>query len=668
MTTLNIDFETASAADLKRTGAYVYAKHPTTRVLCMGYAFDDGPVQSWRIGQPFPVAVLAHVAQGGTVKAWNAAFEYNIWNETLARQLLAEHAARAVPALSLAQLHDTMASAAYYGLPLSLDMAAKAAHVHVRKDKDGHSLMLRMCRPRKTNPDGTYEWWHETDPAKFDTLVVYCENDVATERAVGNALPLPLPDAERAVWLLDQRINQRGIGVDTNLVARLQELAAMAAQQGNAEMDRLTGGAVKTVTSAAALLAFLKGIGYPHDDLKKGTVAARLDNPACQGLERQLLELRADVAKTSAAKLGAMLSASDAAQDGVALVRGMLQYYGAMRTGRWAGRLIQLQNMPRGTLSHAQMDAAVAMILGAGDTATVYAALEALYGSVMGVVSSLLRACLVPVAGTALAVADFAQIEARVLAWLAGQQDILEAFRNGEDVYVRAAAGIFGVPENQVTKDQRQIGKIAVLALGYQGGKGAFQIMAAAYGVDVDDKRADEIKTAWRIASPDIVNFWWAMDAASREVIANPNQIVTVGPIKVGMVGPHMVIVLPSGRALWYRDTRLIAGDTGRMEVSYMGVDQYTRQWTRLRTYGGKLVENITQAVARDVMAAAMLEADKKGHEIVLTVHDELLTAAPANNADNWLKDLEQIMAQPPVWAQGLPTGADGWHGPRYKK
>lgn len=665
---LSIDFETASVADLRRTGVHPYARHHTTRVLCMAYAFDDDPTLVWREGEPFPADVLAHVRQAGRVNAWNAAFEFQIWNATLVRQCgLNEDTDN----LSLSQLHDTMAAAAYWGLPLSLDAAAPAAGLSIVKDKEGHRLMMQMCKPRRFDPiTGDVAWWHEDDPEKFTRLCDYCVNDVDTERAIKNAIP-DLPLQERAVWVLDQRINQRGVSVDYRLVERLKDLSLAAADRAADDIRALTGGVVASINAHKALLAWLQSHGYPEDNLRRGTVEKRLDDPACTGLERQGLELRSDAARTSAAKLNAMLDACEVRGD-VGQIHGMLQYYGASRTGRWAGRLVQLQNMPRGVIK--AIAEAINIIL-AGATIDM---IEALFGPPMGVVSSCLRGCIVALPGNELVVADFAQIEARVLPWLAGQTDVLDVFRSGGDVYVQAAAGIYGrqfpaghlFSKDDIPSDERQIGKVAILALGFGGGKGAFTTMAAGYGMEVGDDKAEEIKNAWRQANPKIVEFWWELDRAARGVIKDPAHIANVGPLRIGRWGAHMVIVLPSGRGLVYRNARLVANPDrpGTFDITYMGLNQYTRKWERIRTYGGKLAENVTQAVARDVMADAMLRADGAGHQIVLTVHDELLTEAPAGTEDEALDALINIMRTPPTWAAGLPTDADGWAGGRYRK
>lgn len=673
---LRLDFETASLVDLKRSGVHVYAEDPSTRVILMGWRFDQDPVQVWRIGQPFPQAVLDHVRNAGIVTAWNAAFEITIWNKCLLRQLFnGKGSLIQAFEMSVGQVRDTMAKAAYYGLPLSLDMAGPAAGVKFQKDKDGHALMLRMCRPRSVDPQtGAATWWHETDPDKFDRLAQYCAGDVEVETAVDVALP-DLPEREARIWALDQHINAFGVGVDYDFVANLKNLALAAASNVNQTMALLTGGVVKTVTATAALLQVLQGLGYPHSDLRKGTVAERLEDDACMGLERDLLELRADGAKTSAAKLDAMLAACTTRQ-GVGRVRGMLQYYGAFRTGRWAGRLIQMQNLPRGELK----DGAIAGAIAAVQNGTPLWAVEALFGVGMRVVASLLRSCIVAPPGRKLVVADFAQIEARVLPWLAGQDDVLDVFRSGGDVYVQAAAPIFGrvfpaghkFTKKDIPDHERQIGKVSVLALGFGGGKGAFQTMAQAYGVKVSDAEAEEIKTKWRQANAKTVQFWWDLESACKDVITGRAQIAYAGQfIKVGMWGNHLVIVLPSNRGLFYRDAKLETDPaTGRTSISYMGVNQYTKKWERIRTYGGKLAENVTQATARDVMAEAMLRARRElpDLDLILTVHDELLAEADDAVADARLGGLMGIMSDPPAWSPGLPVGADGWVGQRYKK
>lgn len=666
---LSLDFETCSQVDLRRTGVYPYARDTSTQVICMAYAFDDDPVSVWRQGQPFPLDVLDHVARRRPVRAWNATFELEIWNNTLLPQITGGISG-ATNTMSPQQVYDTMAQAAYYGLPLGLDMAAAAAGTAHQKDKTGHALMMRMNRPRKVHPDGRVDWWHLDDPAKLDALCAYCAQDVETERAIARTLP-PLPDEERRIWLLDNRINAHGVAFDLDAIDRLTDVADAAKGQLNAELAALTGGQVKSLQANTALLGWLRDHGYPHNDLRRPTVDARLADPNCKDLERLALEIRSAGARTSASKLDAMrtaaapLPAANApGAPRVGVIRGMLQHYGAFRTGRWAGRLVQPQNLPRPTLKQPVIE----MFLRALEHTTDPRVLEAMFGGLLAAVASSLRGCIVPRPGRKLAVADFSQIEARVVAWLAGEDAVLHAFRTGQDVYKLAAAGIFNCRPEEVTPDQRQIGKVAVLALGYGGGKGAFKIMAAAYGMSISDAEAEEIKVAWRAANAQIVRLWHELERACKDVIQN-GGVRDVGRLRVGMWGPHMAIRLPSGRSLFYRDVRLDDDDDGfGPRITYMGLNQYTQKWERLDTYGGKLVENVTQATARDCMAHVMLEADDRGHQTILTVHDELLTEPPAAEADARLDDLLGLMAAPIPWAPGLPTKGDGWVGDRYRK
>lgn len=654
---LSIDFETASEADLKKVGAPAYAKHPSTRVLMMAWAFNDEHTALWVMDTPLPQRVLDHVANGGKVRGWNVAFEYWIWNEVLRAQA----APQPVPPLNTAQLEDTMAAAAYWGLPLSLDAAAQAAGVAIQKDKEGHALMLRMSRPRSRDPSGSPIWWHETDPVRMVRLGQYCVTDVNTERAVANSIP-PLPPSEQALWAVDHGVNVRGVTLDLELVRKLKDLALEAANRANTELQILTNGAVKSVMASAALLGWLRGIGYPYDNLRKDTVATRLDDPGLSSLERQVLELRADTAKTSAAKLDRMLAAaipymSDPRRG---LVNGLLQYYGASRTGRWAGRLIQPQNMPRGSIKN--IEAAINYVLQPG---AVYEGLEMFFGPVMEVVSSALRGCIVARPNYRLVVADFSQIEARVVAWLAGQLDALDVFRSGEDIYVYTAIKIGG------TKEQRQLGKVLVLACGFGMSWRKFKDTALTYGITLTDEAAEAAVTGWRAANSKIVQLWWDLDRAARDAISRgPNcRPITVGLIQFAMWRGHLLMRLPSGRTLCYRDARIEKDAEGRDGITYMGVDQYTRKWTRQRTYGGKLAENATQAVARDVMADALMRVEGKGIcDTTLLVHDELIGEAPEALAPQALHLLLREMSVPPVWALGLPVGADGWQGERYKK
>lgn len=643
---LSIDFETASQVDLKKTGAAKYSRHPSTRVLCMSYRFDNLPVLRWKPGEAFPQDVLDHVFRGGKVHGWNVGFELQIWNNTLINML-----PDSFTTLLISQCVDTMAAAAYWGLPLSLAAAGPASGIGVTKDDAGHRLMMQMCKPRAVTAAGV-TWWHLDDPSKLQRLQDYCDQDVVVESAISDVIP-PLPDIEQTYWEMDQRMNSRGVGIDFDLVAQLQVLARHAAGNANAIMSVITLGQVPTITSTAKLLAFVQSVGYPHADLKKDTVEARLEALDCTGVERECLELRAETAKTSAAKLTAMQSAGDS-DTGIGRVYGALQFFGASRTGRWAGRLIQMQNMPRGSV---KLIAEAIKMVRAGAPPEV---LEMFFGPIMGIVSSALRGCMVPRAGHQIISADFSQIEARVIAWLAGQQDILDVFERGEDVYVYTAK-LNG-------SDNRQLGKVLVLACGFGMSAPKFKDTAETYKLYLSTAAAELAVKNWRTANYKIVEFWWACDNAAKHVLEDHTRIIEVGPVTFGMWHGHLLIKLPSGHKLVYRNASLQPDALGRIGITYWGIDQYTRQWSRQRTYGGKLAENITQAVARDMMAEATLAVERQGIPVELLVHDEMLAEAPDDDAQRMMDQMLSIMRTPPKWGRGLPVDAAGWFGERYKK
>lgn len=637
MTILSIDFETRSAVDLRKTGSRRYAADPSTSVICMAWAFDNDPVQIWHRGQRFPRAVLDHVLTFGTVRAWNAGFELDIWRETLCHQ-----EQLAVP-LWPDQLEDTMARAAYWGLPLSLEKAADALGVQP-KDKAGHKLMLQMCRPRTTQP---LTWWDETDPAKLQSLLDYCKTDVEVERAIANKLPL-LPSREREIWIMDRVMNRRGIAVDQDLVEKLMVLTADAKAVLNRRLSRLTSGAVSTAAQTGALLTWLKANGYPHDDLKRNTIKDRI--PVATGMERAALEIRRDAARASTAKLAALTHAAHGGR-----IHNTVQYYGASRTGRFAGRIFQPQNIPRPVIKNPEA-MIEAVLAGAGHDDVQFLSTD----SVMGAVASMLRGCLVARPGHLLVSADLSQIEARVVAWLSGQQDVLDVFAAGVDIYTYDA--------QQIGSQDRQLGKVCRLALGFGMGPPKFVLTAWGYGIRLKLETAETIVRAWRTANDRTVRFWWDCDDAARRIAAGERS-VRVGMVRFIRHGNSMLIELPSGRHLVYRRIRLEYDPvTDRDAVVYDGMNQYTKQWGPCRTYGGKLVENITQAVARDVMVDAMLDMDAAKIPLVLSVHDEAVAEAHAHDGARTLLTMLTLMKKPRPWTAGLPVDAAGWIGPRYRK
>lgn len=687
--TLSIDFETGSACDLKASGAAKYAEDPSTRIICIaGNSPWDAqdPERVWSVHLPAPGfpevsydgilntaclnEALTWVGDGNPVAAWNAMFEFHIWNKVFLKQ---RGTARRVPRLDLGQLHDTMARAAYWGLPLSLDMASQALpRLGIAKDMDGHRLMKRMSSPRKTETldDGSsiYEWWDSTDLQRVKRLLEYCANDVRTEVAIGKVLPA-LPDRERKIWLLDAKVNIRGIALDRKLVGAMQALTTRETNRLNREMAKATGGLVVTTGQTVALANWCEkhGLtdamnGVPKDRLPQ-LIATAESSPFIPPEVAQALRIRQEAGKSSVAKLQAM--EAFACMDG--RMRGLTQYYGAFRTGRWAGRGPQLQNFPRSEVKDQAL--LVDYLLGRSPDPE---GLELLFGvTPLTALSSALRGCLyVENPKHEFASIDFSQIEARVLAWLAGETKVLQAFEKGEDLYVLAAQGIYGKPASQITKEERQVGKVSVLACGYQGGVGAFQSMARIYGLTIPDAQAEQIKEAWRAANRAIVSYWYAIQDAALKAVASKGTQFLVGPEDAGvrfvLWQGHLCVQLPSGRALVYRDATLEDGTYGKV-VAYTGIDTYTHKLARVETYGGKLVENITQAVARDIMADAMLALDAAGISILGSVHDEVLL--DLDGLDGKQGHLAKtIMSTSPKWAAGLPVSADGYRGRRFKK
>lgn len=642
---LHLDFEACSELDLKQVGAWEWTKHVSTRAICAAFAIENEPVVSWQPGLLVPEQKLLHaVDNGAEIHAWNAPFEFAFWNNVMAKRF-------GWPELPMDAFHCTMATAANYGLPMSLELAAPAAGANFVKDKQGSLVMKRMARPRSLNPT---VWWHDTDPGKLAILLAYNMDDVRAERGISQRIPRMTPE-ERAIWLCDQRMNLRGFAADIDLIDKMSALTDAEMARLSAELAQVTGGAVQKVTQNARLVQWLQAQGLAMESVAKDELAAVLKQKGLHPDVRRALEIRQEAAKSSTAKLETMRRW--AGQD--KRIRNMVQYYGALRTGRWAGRGPQVQNFPRPIVKH--VNVAIAQIADGCDVDTI----TFMFGRALDVVSSGLRGCLVAGKDKRLAVCDFSQIEARVVCWLAGQWDILAVFKSGQDVYVYTAG--------KIGSTDRQLGKVAVLGLGFGMGGAKFVDAALTYGIVLWENRAIEIVIQWREANPAIVRFWWDCDSAARTVIQNPNGVVEVGPQKImfsmgtGLLDGCMLITLPSGRQLVYRNARLEAQD-GKLAITYDGLDQYTRKWGPIRTYGGKLVENITQAVARDLMAGSMLEIEAAGIPLVSTIHDELIAEPKRLEAPIAYSTMKSIMSTPPAWAKGLPLGGEGFVADRYGK
>lgn len=656
MTTLHCDFETYSAADLPACGLDNYATDPSTGVHCMAFCFDDEAIGIWQEdghceGPVGMVDVHTHVANGGTVVAHNAAFELAIWNNVCVPKY-------GWPPLKAEQMRCTMAQAYAMSLPGSLDKASAALGLPQSKDLAGARVMMQLAKPKL---DGTF-WKPEDDPAKFEKLYAYCRQDVEVERALDERM-MQLSEQEQSMWVLDQKINQRGVHVDVEAITKAMALVETEKARLDKEMLRVTGGVVGKCTEVQLLIKWIRSQGVEIKGLAKADVLDSLSGDLPERV-RAALELRKEAAKSSTAKLIAMKNR--ASRDG--RVRGTLQYHGAS-TGRWAARGIQVQNFPRprpGTKQKHVED--IIANLHNRDY------IDMCYGPVLDAMADSLRGFICAAPGKDFVAADFSAIEARVLAWLAGEEKVLDIFRTHGKIYEHAAAGIYNKHIDEVNKDERQIGKVAVLALGYGGGVGAFQSMARVYGVRVDDAKADEIKKAWRDSHKKIVSYWYDLEGAAINAV-ELGVVCKAGPAgrQVAFVkkGSFLWCKLPSGRVLCYPYPQIKQVETPwgelRSALVFMSVNGVTNKWEETKTYGGSLSENVTQAVARDLLAEALVRLEYNGFPVVMHIHDEAVVEIASGQADV-VHRVEQIISETPAWADGLPVTAEGWQGKRFRK
>lgn len=653
---INLDFETRSTVDLRKTGVYPYALSPTTDVWCLAYAIDGAEPQVWRPGQPVPDAFKS-ASRELELHAWNAQFERIIWSLLLVKRY-------GFPRLELEQFHCTAATAAAMALPRALDQAARVLGIDAQKDKEGHALMMRMAKPRKPrkgeDPNGVY-WWDEEE--KIQRLIQYCVQDVRVEAQIGPLLR-PLSPAERRVYLLDQSINDRGVQLDLPLVRAAQRVAQRAIGEANAELLEVTGGAATAVTKPAEITAYLQEQGVDIDNVRKDTVRDLLAAGVEDDAARRALEIRSEAAKSSTAKLEAMLNA--ACFDGRA--RGLLLYHGA-GTGRWSGKLVQPQNMPRPEIKG--IERFIPMVQ-SGDYETIAAEAPPLV-----VVSGLLRSMLIAAPGHRLIAGDYSQIEARVTAWFAGQEDLLHLFATGGKVYEDMGAFIFGKRVEEVGKDslERFVGKETVLGCGFQMGWQSFkENVQKKSGIVLGDEVAEQAVIGYRNKNQRIVAFWRAINQAAIDAVAEPGRVTRAGAQRAQVAflkqGRYLWMVLPSGRPLAYCDPQVIERMTPWGEkkpaVRFMGVNSYTRQWCPQYLYGGLLTENAVQGTARDIAAAAMVRLDAAGYRPILSVHDEVLGEPPLGHGT--LEEFMELMKKCPAWANGLPVAVDGWEAERYRK
>jgi len=641
---LGIDIETYSSAPLPKCGVYRYVDAPDFEILLFSYAFDDNPVQTVDLacGEKLPPDVTCALTDPDIIKvAYNAQFE---------RVCLSKHLGQWMDS---AQWRCTAVMASYLTLPARLGDVARALNLVQQKIDEGKDLIRYFsmpCKPTKTNGGRTRNLPSHA-PEKWATYRAYNAQDVETERAVRRVLEKhPLPEHEWELYALDQRINDRGVRVDRLLVKQAMAVDRVFSEHSLLRAKQLTG--LANPGSVAQLKAWLADQDMPMESLAKKLVQEKAKD--AEGIVGELLNLRLELSKTSVKKYEAM--ARTVCRDG--RIHGLLQFGGASRTFRWAGRLVQAQNLPQNHLPDLTL---AREVVKAGDAEQ----LELLFGSVPNTLSELIRTALIPKEGCRFIVADFSAIEARVLAWLAGEEWVLEEFRGRGKIYEATAARMFHIPVETIVKGHenynfRQKGKQAVLSCGYGGGVGALKNM----GAKMPEEEMQPLVDAWRGANRMIVRYWNALDAAAQKVV-DEKTTVRVGKVALFWQDEKLFIQLPSGRWLTYLAPRFVDNRFGSKSLGYLGSGA-NGQLSVQETFGGKLAENITQAVARDLLAYAMLNLEAAGYLIVFHVHDEAVTEMPIGKGS--VEEACAIMGKAPEWAAGLPLRADGYECAFYRK
>ena len=658
---LHIDIETFSSEPISDTGAYKYAQSNDFEILLCAWAFDNDPVQCIDLaqGKELPEWFIDSLTDETVTKcAHNASFERICFTMLLRRQGVLKQDEW----LDAKQWKCSMVQCARCGLPLSLDQAGAALGITQQKMKEGKALIQLFCVPHKSKTTSGIFGEHQnrvlpTDqPDKWETFKAYCIRDVEAEREIAQSIDwYPVSDFEQNLYAIDQQINDRGVLIDSKLVQNAITIDATYKARLNIEAVKLSGlenpnsvGQLKTwiAEQTGIELTSLNKDDIP--DLKKQITDKRV---------LRILDIRNELRKTSCQKYTAMKTV--AGPDWRA--RGVTQFHGS-RTGRWAGRLVQMQNLPQNHIN--DLDFARQALLD-GDVELI----EMGYGNVPDVLSQLIRTAFIAPEGKTLAVCDFSAIEARVIAWMAGEEWVLEVFRNGGDIYCATASNMFKVPveKHGLNSHLRQKGKIAVLALGYGGGVDALDKMGGQRQGLSRDEEADIVRK-WREANPNIVAFWRQLEAAAKQVCVT-KQTLHVGTLTLAMHGTTMTIALPSGRLISYPDMQPCTNRFGNASLKYRGVNQETHKWGWIETYGGKLTENVIQATARDCLAETMTEISDSLHlPIIFHVHDEIISEIDTDCQDEQMAAIKDAFAKTPSWAPGLPLNGAGYITPYYKK
>lgn len=638
MKTLNIDIETRSGNEIKY-GVRKYVDSDDFAILLFAYSIDGGEVETFDFanGEQLPTKIVEALTDPKVIKtAFNAAFERTCIARAMGNKPLPPN-----------QWRDTMIWGMELGLPASLEQMAKYLKVPQQKDTEGKRLIRKYCIPKK---DGSF--CEEYDSDDWELFKSYVAQDVRAEMSIAEELaPYPIADSEWELWALDQNINDRGVGIDMDLVRAAllldEETSAVAKEQ----LKTLTG--LDNPNSVLQLKKWLGEQGLQVQSLGKEQVTEILSDAETPNLVREALLLRQATSNASIKKYD-MLNNATCRDD---RIHGILQFYGATRTGRWAGRLLQVQNLPRGSLKPHELATARDFV-----KTSDMEALDMIWGDVPEVLKSLIRSALIPSEGHEFIVSDFSAIEARVIAWLAGEEWVLDTFREGHDIYKATANQMFhlgGV--DKVDKSMRQRGKVATLALGYQGGTGALQAMGALkMGIKEDELQG--LVNAWRKANPNIVKFWRRVEAAAKRALEFGTKVSLRDTGISFYVRDHFLMIgLPNGRSIAYANATL---EDGR--IRYEGKSMTSSTFQKLETYGGKLVENIVQATARDVLGESMIRLEKLGYKIVAHVHDEVILDVPIGVTN--IDEINEQMAINPEWTEGLPLAAAGFRSDFYMK
>lgn len=651
MRILHIDIETFSSVELKKSGLYKYVQSPDFEIILFAYAYDDEPVRviDCLQGEVIPLSVLNDLQNPAVIKmAHNAAFEF--------------YALSKFYKTFLDQWRCTMVQALYCGFPGSLAGVGEAMGFQEDKKKMGigKTLIKYFCIPcaaTKANGGRTRNYPRH-NMQKWELFKSYNYQDVVTEREIYHELcQYPVPEEEWKNWQLDQMINIGGTAIDMELVEGALAISDQIRDELSGKAKDLTG--LENPNSVAQLKKWVEdNSGLEIDSFNKATVAEILSGDPAEGI-REVLKIRRELGKTSVKKYEAMKTC--VCEDG--RVRGLLQFYGANRTGRFAGRLVQIQNLPKN-------------FLGTLDIAREFVkhrqieAVRMIYGNIPDTLSQLIRTAFVPGEGCHFCVADFSAIEARVLAWMAGEQWRLDVFRTHGKIYEASASAMFGVPIETIAKGQenyklRAKGKVAELALGYGGGAHALVAMGA-LNMGLTEEELPDIVKRWRASSRRIYDFWYAVERAAQEAIEY--GVITTLPcgITISRDQNFMFIKLPSGRSLFYRDPQLAPGNYGNKEILFMGLNQTNKKWGRINTWGGKLVENIIQAASRDILCNAMKNLTRAGYKINFHIHDEVILEVPDDDKSKNLDDAIRRMCALPEWANGLPLNAAGFDNAHY--